>query len=270
MWENAAPMPPPQATSLRQKRKYPPKTDGDFVLWGQLGLSLVILAVITLAYLLNWPFLPDVRVAFRKAMQPEQKIFLSEERTFSKFTEKAVQTLSGAIENVLLPNSNPATSETALRQGHTKTQPIPSGARQESYLPGFSLKFPLAGYNCSYTSGYGWRTDPMGGSGSDFHLGNDLAAAEGTLVQAAADGVVRYTGVHSSYGNYVRILHSDGDETLYAHLQYVFVHTGQQVSAGETLGTVGETGNTTGPHLHFELLHRGIRYDPSEALQNAS
>ena len=110
----------------------------------------------------------------------------------------------------------------------------------------------------------------MGGSGSDFHLGNDLAAAEGAPISAAAEGVVRYAGVHSSYGNYVRILHADGDETLYAHMQYVFVRSGQPVSAGEMLGTVGETGNATGPHLHFEILHEGLRYDPSEVLQAAS
>lgn len=147
---------------------------------------------------------------------------------------------------------------------------MPSNARAESYLPDFSLTFPLGGQACTKTSGYGWRTDPMGGSGSDFHLGNDLAAAQGTQIVAAADGVVRYAGTHSSYGNYVRILHADGDETLYAHMQYLFVHTGQPVTAGQCLGTVGETGNATGPHLHFELLHKGIRYDPSEALQSAS
>ena len=99
---------------------------------------------------------------------------------------------------------------------------------------------------------------------------NGLAAAEGAPISAAADGVVRYAGVHSSYGNYVRILHADGDETLYAHMQYVFVRSGQPVSAGEMLGTVGETGNATGPHLHFEILHEGLRYDPSEVLQAAS
>ena len=77
-------------------------------------------------------------------------------------------------------------------------------------------------------------------------------------------------GVHSSYGNYLRILHADGDETLYAHMQYLFVRTGQAVTAGQVLGTVGETGNATGPHLHFEILHKGLRYDPSEALQSAA
>ena len=87
---------------------------------------------------------------------------------------------------------------------------------------------------------------------------------------AAADGIVRMAGRHKSYGNYLRVLHADGDETLYAHLQYLFVRAGEAVSAGQTLGTVGQTGNATGPHLHFEILHRGLRYDPAAALQHAS
>ena len=110
----------------------------------------------------------------------------------------------------------------------------------------------------------------MGGLEEDFHIGNDLAAVEGTAVLAAADGVVRMAGRHKSYGNYLRVLHADGDETLYAHLQYLFVRAGEAVSAGQTLGTVGQTGNATGPHLHFEILHRGLRYDPAAALQHAS
>ena len=89
-------------------------------------------------------------------------------------------------------------------------------------------------------------------------------------VLAAADGVVRMAGCHKSYGNYLRVLHADGDETLYAHLQYLFVRAGEAVGAGQTLGTVGQTGNATGPHLHFEILHRGLRYDPAAALQHAS
>ena len=110
----------------------------------------------------------------------------------------------------------------------------------------------------------------MGGGGTDFHLGNDLAAATGTPVLAAADGVVRAAGKHASYGNYLRVLHADGDETLYAHMQYLFVSAGAVVTAGQVLGTVGETGNATGPHLHFEILHKGLRYDPAQALQGAA
>lgn len=270
MWENAAPTPPPQAGSKPYRKRQSDKPEGDFLVWGQLILCLTFLAVVILGRTMGWPFYPALRVAFRNAMQQEQSTFLSDTRTLSKFTEQTVQTLGKTIQNWQKGISGTSTAETAQRQSHGKAQTIPSGARQESYLPDFSLLFPLAGHVCTKTSGYGWRTDPMGGSGSDFHLGNDLAAAEGTAVLAAAAGTVRFAGVHNSYGNYVRILHEDGDETLYAHLQYLFVHTGQEVSAGDCLGTVGETGNATGPHLHFELLHKGIRYDPSEALQTAS
>ena len=77
---------------------------------------------------------------------------------------------------------------------------------------------------------------------------------------------MRTAALGSSYGNYVRILHEAGDETLYAHMQYVFVRPGQKVRQGQQIGTVGQTGNVTGPHLHFELLHAGIRYDPTQAL----
>ena len=160
----------------------------------------------------------------------------------------------------------PATPESA-RTAHGQPSP-PAYARTDSYTPGFPLQFPLPGQSRK-TSGYGWRTDPMGGLGDDFHIGNDLAAAQGTPVLAAADGVVRMAGSHKSYGNYLRILHADGDETLYAHMQYLFVKAGECVTAGQILGTVGETGNATGPHLHFELLHAGVRYDPTRALAKA-
>ena len=65
-------------------------------------------------------------------------------------------------------------------------------------------------------------------------------------------------------------MHADGDETIYAHMQYLFVSTGAVVTAGQVLGVVGETGNATGPHLHFEILHKGLRYDPAQALQDAA
>ena len=202
----------------------------------------------------------SVRRGFIRAIQPDQFLFLTQERIFSKFTEQAAEALQRWTS--ALPVSRPAHGKPA------KT--APAAVREESYLPDFALQFPLPKGSCTRTSGYGWRTDPMGGLEEDFHIGNDLAAAEGTAVLAAADGVVRMAGRHKSYGNYLRVLHADGDETLYAHLQYLFVRAGEAVSAGQTLGTVGQTGNATGPHLHFEILHRGLRYDPAAALQHAS
>ena len=146
----------------------------------------------------------------------------------------------------------------------------PEGCSLKRVRPAQTAGFPLGTTAWRVSDAYGWRTDPMGGLEEDFHIGNDLAAVEGTAVLAAADGVVRMAGRHKSYGNYLRVLHADGDETLYAHLQYLFVRAGEAVSAGQTLGTVGQTGNATGPHLHFEILHRGLRYDPAAALQHAS
>lgn len=264
MWENATPI-PPKNNEAKRKDASPP--EGNAILNGQVLLCLLILAFVFLAKNMNWSLLSSMRLAFDDAMRPTQELFLADSRILSKFTEKATR----AVENVtgyLLSDTEVSTTDTAARPVHGKSEP-PSGASDDSYLPDFSLVFPLPN-DCTRTSGYGWRADPMGGSGSDFHLGNDLAAEEGTVILAAGDGVVRYAGTHPSYGNYVRLLHQNGDETLYAHMQYLFVRTGETVSAGTVLGTVGETGNATGPHLHFELLHRGIRYDPSDALQAAS
>lgn len=266
VWEEtaAASLRPPSA-----RRKAARRRREDCILLGQVLLCLAVLALAAAAKGLQWPVWPQLRQACVQALQPDQGLFLAGERSLAKFTEEAVQTLSRAAD--ALRRSAEDTAETAApRAAHSKAQPAPSGAREEAYFLAQPLVFPLAGGQAARTSGYGWRTDPMGGSGSDFHLGNDLAAAEGTAVLAAAGGVVRVAGTHSSYGNYLRILHADGDETLYAHLQYLFVRAGQRVEAGQRLGTVGQTGNTTGPHLHFELLHQGLRYDPTQALQNAA
>ena len=256
MWENAA----PQSESQKPPPPRPAcENGGDTLLCGQMLFCTVVLLVALAARMMGLPFYPELRRTFAQAMQPEQDFFLSTERYFSKFTEKAAAAIAQAL---------PATPETA-RQPRRKPQP-PANAREESYTPNFPLLFPLPGGSCTRTSGYGWRTDPMGGGGTDFHLGHDLAAATGTPVLAAADGVVRVAGKHASYGNYLRILHADGDETLYAHMQYLFVSTGAVVTAGQVLGVVGETGNATGPHLHFEILHKGLRYDPAQALQDAA
>ena len=112
---------------------------------------------------------------------------------------------------------------------------------------------------------YGWHTDPITGE-ETFHRGTDLACSEGTLVLAAMDGVVIAARRSATYGNYLCLSHSGGQETLYAHLQYLFVRAGEVVQAGQPLGTAGETGRSTGVHLHFELLEQGVRYDAGALL----
>lgn len=115
--------------------------------------------------------------------------------------------------------------------------------------------WPLPGY-LTLTSKYGWRT--LYGR-SEFHLGTDIPAPRGTPIQAAKTGKVTTSTSHYSYGNYVVVSHSDGTQTLYAHMSQRAVSVGQVVSQGEVIGYVGSTGNSTGNHLHFEVWVNGKR-----------
>ena len=95
-----------------------------------------------------------------------------------------------------------------------------------------------------------------------FHSGLDIAANSGAVVSAAAGGTVSIAEYSSSYGNYVVIYHSNGTTTLYAHMSSIAVSAGDTVSQGQTVGYVGSTGNSTGPHLHFEVRVNGSCVDP--------
>jgi murein DD-endopeptidase MepM/ murein hydrolase activator NlpD len=116
------------------------------------------------------------------------------------------------------------------------------------------------------TSGFGNRIDPITGEESR-HTGVDLAAPEGTPIPAAKDGVVIAAGPRGGYGNAIEVAHPDGTSTLYAHAMGVAVTPGVRVSEGETLGWVGQTGRSTGPHLHLELRRQGQFLDPGVALK---
>jgi murein DD-endopeptidase MepM/ murein hydrolase activator NlpD len=114
------------------------------------------------------------------------------------------------------------------------------------------------------SSKFGWRQDPITGE-ARFHQGVDIAVAYGHDVKAAADGVVSFAGVQNGYGNTVVIDHEGGRQTRYAHLSREMVRAGDVVSEGQVLGKSGNSGRTTGPHLHFEMLVNGRPVDPVAA-----
>lgn len=115
------------------------------------------------------------------------------------------------------------------------------------------------------TSRFGYRTNPVSGN-YGFHTGLDLAAAEGTPISAVFFGRVAETGESDVWGKYVLMEHSDGFATYYCHLSEIYVEKDAVIRQGETVGLVGSTGWSTGPHLHFEVRINNIRVDPEKLL----
>ncbi len=98
------------------------------------------------------------------------------------------------------------------------------------------------------------------------HRGVDLAAASGTPIRAVADGVVTKAGWAGGHGNHIELRHDNGTVTGYSHLSSIGVKRGAHVSQGQTIGKVGSTGQSTGPHLHYEYLVNGVHKDPMKAI----
>jgi murein DD-endopeptidase MepM/ murein hydrolase activator NlpD len=116
------------------------------------------------------------------------------------------------------------------------------------------------------TSGYGNRSDPFTGR-SAWHEGADLAAYYGAPIVATAPGVVTFAGTKSSYGRVVEIDHGLGFKTRYGHMNSIAVKAGTKIAIGQKIGTMGSTGRSTGPHLHYEVYFRGKSYDPIQFLR---
>ena len=134
------------------------------------------------------------------------------------------------------------------------------------YDTGAEVVLPVNG---NETSGFGARVHPIYGT-EGFHSGKDIAAPEGTPVHAAMDGVVTGAGRGEMSGNYVRLSHENGVETLYCHLLAANISEGVRVRRGDVIGFVGQTGLATGPHLHFEVSIDGVKRDPDFLLEGAA
>ena len=117
------------------------------------------------------------------------------------------------------------------------------------------------------TAGFGQRMDPFSGEGA-FHAGVDISVPFGTKVRAPADGIVLEAGPESGYGNEILIDHGFGMNTKYGHLSRIFVVVGQELKRGEVIGSVGMTGKTTGPHLHYEVHIHDTPVNPTKFLHS--
>lgn len=126
---------------------------------------------------------------------------------------------------------------------------LPLTARADLVLP----------VNGMVTSGVGWRIDPFGSGRPVFHRGTDIAVPVGTPVHATRGGRVVFAGARGGHGNTVIIEHGNGDRTLYGHNSSLAVRPGERVEAGIVIAHSGNSGRSTGPHVHYELLSGGRR-----------
>lgn len=190
----------------------------------------------------------DMAVALQRVKTIEQKIGLS--RPQPGFAAQ----LSRAVSEV--------STDTSSQISPPAFMTIGGWLGLANAAPATGLVTPLAG---EWGSGFGMRVDPFTGQ-DRMHQGVDVSAPEGTPIRAAADGVVSFAGNQGGFGNLVIVDHPNGLQTYYAHQSVIGVSVGEQVTAGMEIGTVGSTGRSTGPHLHFEVRHNGEPVDPAPYL----
>jgi murein DD-endopeptidase MepM/ murein hydrolase activator NlpD len=129
---------------------------------------------------------------------------------------------------------------------------------QRDYMNSLPTLKPTNGW---YTSGFGVRSSPFTGK-STMHEGLDIANHIGSAILATASGVVTYAGPRAGYGNLVTINHGYGIQTQYGHISKAYVKVGEKVKRGQKVAAVGNTGRSTGPHVHYEVRVNGIPMDP--------
>jgi len=193
------------------------------------------------------PVGPTERVAPRDTVQAAQlrKALLS-----ASAVEETIELMSARVENLEVRGErveDDIASLSVLLEG------------QKTRLSSTPSRRPSPGY---VSSTYGMRVDPFTGL-PQLHAGIDFAANIGAPVTATADGTVVVAGPFGAFGNTVQIDHGHGLTTVFAHMSRVDVRVGDEVRRGDRVGAVGNTGRSTGPHLHYEVRLNGIPQDPS-------
>ena len=163
--------------------------------------------------------------------------------------------LAAVLEQGRAAADRQAAARLAARASRSRTAPAAAPAAKATAAPKAAVALFVRPGEGRRTSGYGRRWGRL-------HAGVDLAAGIGSPIRAVAAGVVKSAGQESGYGNCVRVVHADGTETVYAHMSRIVARGGDRVSAGELLGKEGNTGRSTGPHLHFEVRINGTPINP--------
>lgn len=149
-------------------------------------------------------------------------------------------------------------------QSNSLNELVDIGKSQEERLKCIPAIQPVSNKDLTrLASGYGMRIDPIYRT-PKFHAGMDFTAKKGTDVYATGNGKITFAGWRQGYGNCIIVNHGFGYETLYSHLDKIKTRVGKTVTRGEIIGTVGNTGKSTGNHLHYEVLVRGKNDNPAK------
>jgi hypothetical protein len=164
--------------------------------------------------------------------------------------------ISGPIQPITGPSTNGGTVNNV--KGTNKAGGF--SVNSQGFAACTSLRSPIKEGDAVFTSGYGWRWGRM-------HYGVDMAGPVGTPIYAASNGTIKYAAWAGGYGNYIELLSPENILTMYAHLIAFNCSVGQQVTVGQQIGEMGSTGNSTGPHLHFEVDLGNGKIDPEDCIR---
>ncbi len=223
----------------------------------------------------NSKIFKDIEQTFSKKL--EENLSIDEAKSvFANLTETDNNNINETVkdvpeeESVFIPFEEPSLSAEIIASGGrdikvASNDEIPENVSVNDYKLNQRMVLPLKGKT---TSNFGVRTHPISGD-LRFHAGIDIAAEKGTNIYSAFDGEIVEADYDNWNGNFIKIKHDNDIMTVYCHCEKLNVIKGQKIRAGEVIATVGSTGSSTGPHLHFELRIDNISYNPQKALKEA-
>lgn len=244
----------------------------------QFLVCLILFGVVFALKSSNSALFSELKSAFSNKL--EENLSLEEAKSvFAGITQKKPDTKAensekdeeeNTTEEEYIPFEEPSLSAEIIATGGNdikiKSQSeIPENVSVNEYKLSQKMVLPLKGKT---SSEFGVRTHPISGD-LRFHAGVDIAADLGESIYSAFDGVVLEADYDQWNGNYIKIKHDNDIMTVYCHCESLNVKKGQNIRAGEVIATVGSTGSSTGPHLHFELRIDNISYNPQIALKGA-
>lgn len=223
----------------------------------ELDNSQVLLAIKEKSDITYFQYAVNVKGEERKYLKTEEEA----KQVADSVRQELKDETSVNVQTVYTKELNVETSEELESMSDEILQEVELEEKKESAtINGVYLAVtPVSGH---ITSRYGSRESIR----SHDHQGLDIATKTGTPIKAVADGTVKFSGEKSGYGNLIILDHGNGITTYYGHCSKLYVKEGQNVTAGDEIAAVGSTGNSTGPHLHFEIRKNGVYVNPQKYL----